>query len=373
VRVGIDATFIVPGRVGGAEHMLTNLVQGLGETAGPDDEVTVFTDHPWSASGPVSFRGPRGGGDRFRRIIQTVRPELKRFDAFLFANYFTPPFPRTAGRPRFVTVIHDLQYRHLPTYFSRQKRVWLRATHEATLRLADATVAISHDVRRDLLASYGARWADRVHTIHNPVSWTRFGADDGPPPVDGPYVLAVAAQYPHKNLDTLVRAFGALRRRGRHPDTRLVLAGQLGRNLSGVAWTRPLDDVIDAEGVRDAVYETGYLDDAQLGAAYRNAAVFAFPSRFEGFALPVVEALGFGLPVLTTRSTAIPEVTMGLATYLDDPLDADAMAERLDTMLEDPAAFAPAQTDIDHIRTAYAPAVVARRYRSLLRGDEVPT
>lgn len=373
MRIGVDATFIVPGRVGGAEHMLTNLVQGLGETAEPDDEVAVFTDHAWSAPGPVGFRRPRGGGDRFRRIIQTVRPELKHFDAFLFANYFTPPFPRTSARARFVTVIHDLQYRHFPANFSRQKRAWLRATHEATLRLADATVAISHDVRRDLLASYGARWANRVHTIHNPVSWTRFGADDGPPPVEGSYVLAVAAQYPHKNLETLVRAFGELRRRGHHADTRLVLAGQLGRNLSGVAWTRPLDDVIDAEGLRDAVHVTGYLDDEQLGAAYRHATLFAFPSRFEGFALPVVEALGFGLPVLTTRSTAIPEVTMGLATYLDDPLDAAAMAERLDEMLDDPAAFAPGEVDVGLVRTTYAPATVARRYRTLLRGEEAPS
>ena len=76
-----------------------------------------------------------------------------------------------------------------------------------------------------------------------------------------------------------------------------------------MAWTRPLEDVIDDVGVRDAVHVTGYLSDRALGDAYRYATVFAFPSRFEGFALPVVEALGFGLPVLTTRTTAIPEVT----------------------------------------------------------------
>lgn len=369
MRIGVDASFIDPGRVGGAEHMLTNLVQGLGEIAGTNDEVTVFTDHPWAAPGPVCFRDPRGGGDRFRRITRTVRSELKRFDAFLFANYFTPPFPRTERRPRFVTVIHDLQYRHFPGNFSRQKRLWLRAAHEATLRLADATIAISHDVRRDVLASYGARWADRVRTIHNPVSWTRFGTGEGPPPLDGPYVLAVAAQYPHKNLETLVRAFGAVRRSGRHLETRLVLAGQLGRNLSGVAWTRPLDDVIEAEGLADAIHVTGYLDDEQLGTAYRHASVFAFPSRFEGFALPVVEALGFGLPVLTTRTTAIPEVTLGLASYLDDPLDVDAMAKRLGTMLDEPAAFTPSHADAELVRSTYAPATIARHYRVLLEGD----
>ncbi len=370
MRIGVDASFIDPGRVGGAEHMLTNLVQGLGETAEGDDEVTVFTEHPWAAPAPVHFRHPRGRGDRFRRITRTVWPELSRFDAFLFANYFTPPFPRTSGRPRFVTVIHDLQYRHFPEHFSRRKRAWLRGAHEATLRLADETVAISHDVRRDVLASYGARWADRVRTIHNPVSWTRFDGD-APAPIEEPYVLAVAAQYPHKNLETLVRAFGALRRQGRHLDARLVLAGQLGHNLRGVAWTRPLDDVIASEDLGSAIHVTGYLGDEQLGAAYRRARMFAFPSRFEGFALPVVEALGFGLPVLTTRSTAIPEVTMGLATYLDDPLDVEAMAERIGSMLDDPAAFEPSASDVERVRAAYAPATIATRYRAVLRGDEV--
>lgn len=368
MRIGVDASFIDPGRVGGAEHMLTNLVEGLAAIAGPNDELEVFTDHPWPVEGPVAFTRPGAPGNRFVRITRALRPALEHLDAILFANYFTPPFPRTRARPRFVTVIHDLQYLHFPEHFSRQKRAWLRATHEATLRLADATVAISNDVRRDVLARYGPRWAGRVHTIHNPVSWSRFGEAGAPPPVDGRYVLAVAAQYPHKNLETLVRAFGELRARGRHDDVRLVLTGQLGSHLSGVAWTRPLDDVIDASGAREHVHVTGYLDDERLGACYRHAAMFAFPSRFEGFALPVVEALGFGLPVLTTRSTAIPEVTLGLATYLADPLDAAAMAERLGAMLDDPEAFRPSRADVERVRDAYAPARIASAYRELLAG-----
>jgi glycosyltransferase involved in cell wall biosynthesis len=371
VRIAVDASFIDPGRVGGAEHMLMNLVEGLALKAAPDDTLDVFTDRPWAAPDPTAFRPLAGAGNRFSRITWSLRGALHDFDAVLFSNYFTPPFPPSRRRPRFVTVIHDLQYLHFPEHFSRQKRLWLRASHEATLRLADATVAISHDVRRDILARYGRRWASRVHTIHNPVSWTRFGPDDraGPPPVEGPYVLAVAAQYPHKNLETLVLSFAQMRKRGAHPEVHLVLAGQLGAHLSGVAWTRPLDDVIDDAGVRDAVHVTGYLDDRALGDAYRHATVFAFPSRFEGFALPVVEALGFGLPVLTTRSTAIPEVTRGLATYLDDPLDASAMADRLEAMLDDPSAFHPGADEVARLRSTYAPETIARRYRELFERE----
>jgi glycosyltransferase involved in cell wall biosynthesis len=368
LRIAVDASFIDPGRVGGAEHMLMNLVHGLALSSHEGDTIEVLTDHSWTAPPPVRFSELRGGGNRFLRITRTLRGRLDRYDAVLFANYFTPPFPRTKGRPRFVTVIHDLQYLHFSENFSRQKRAWLRASHEATLRLADATVAISDDVRQDILRSYGGRWAGRVHTVHNPVSWERFGTpeQEGPPPVPGPYVLAVAAQYPHKNLEAVIRAFAQMRSAGRHLDTRLVLAGQLGENLSGIAWYRPLSQVIDELRLSEAVHVTGYLDDHRLGDAYRHATVFAFPSLFEGFALPPVEALGFGLPVLTSRRTALPEVTLGLATYLDDPMDVAVMADRLGAMLDDPDAFRPAPADIARVRDAYAPERIGAAYRALM-------
>jgi len=368
LRIAVDASFIDPGRVGGAEHMLMNLVHGLALSSEEGDTIEVLTDHPWAAPPPVHFAQLRGGRNRFLRITRTLRGRLDRYDAVLFANYFTPPFPRTRRRPRFVTVIHDLQYLHVSENFSRQKRAWLRAAHETTLRLADTTVAISNDVRRDVLRSYGGRWAGRVKTVHNPVSWDRFGSPEqaGPPPVTGRYVLAVAAHYPHKNLETLIRAFAQMHSAGRHRDTRLVLAGQLGENLSGIAWYRPLSGLIEELRLGEAVHVTGYLDDHRLGDAYRSAAVFAFPSLFEGFALPPVEALGFGLPVLTSRRTAIPEVTLGLATYLDDPLDAGVMAGHLDAMLERPDDFRPAAPEIDRIRETYAPARIGAAYRALM-------
>jgi glycosyltransferase involved in cell wall biosynthesis len=372
VRIAVDASFVDPGRVGGAEHMVANLVAGLAEACPPDDELVVYTDRPWPAPERVGFRPLRGGGARFGRITATLAGRLDRHDAVIFSNYFTAPFPRTRRRPRFATVIHDLQYLHYPGYFSRRKRTWLRAAHEATLRLADRTIAISEHARGDILARYGRRWAGRVEAIHNPISWDRFGdagaagaalpADIG----DAPFVLAVAAQYPHKNLATLVAAFGELRRRGAHPDVRLVLAGQLGTGLSGVAWTAPLGETIADAGVQDLVVETGYLDDAALGALYRRACVFAFPSLFEGFAMPPVEALGFGLPVLASRAASIPEVTMGLATYLDDPTDAAALADRLSAMLDDPASFRPGPADVERVREAYDPARIGRRYREVL-------
>ena len=371
MRIAVDASFVDPGRVGGAEQMVSNLVAGLAASCPADDEIVVYTDRPWPAATRVVFRGLHGPGNRFTRITATLRPHLGDHDAVLFSNYFTAPFPRTRRRPRFVTVIHDLQYLHLPGNFSWRKRAWLRATHEATLRFADETVAISEHVRNDVLARYGRRWAGRVVAIHNPISWARFD-QPGPLPAgvgEGPFVLAVAAQYPHKNLETLVRAFAELRTRGTHADVQLVLAGQAGARLSGVAWTTPLDRLIDDLGLRGTVVETGFLGDPALGALYRRATVFAFPSLFEGFAMPPIEALGSGLPVLTSREASIPEVTMGLAIYLDDPRDPRELADRLAMMLDDPDAARPSADEVARVRDAYDPARIGARYRAVLEGS----
>jgi glycosyltransferase involved in cell wall biosynthesis len=356
MRIGIDATFIVPGRVGGAEQMAVAVVEGVREAAAGDHELTVISDHPWP-SPAVRFRSPSGRGPRFPRIALTLAGR-RRYDAVLFTNYFTPPVPKRGAR--WVTVIHDLQYRHHPEYFSARKRAWLRAAHEATLRWADRVVTISEDVRDDVLRSYGRRWAPKVIAIHNPVDWERFGSDETPPDEDErPYVLSVAAQYPHKNLHTLITAFARVSQV--HPDLRLVLVGQLGSALRGIAWYRPVEDVIGRLGLADRVLVTGYVDDRTLGAWYRGARLFAFPSLFEGFAQPPVEALGFGLPVLASGRTSIPETTRGLARLLDDPTDAAAMADAMLEILADPASARPTAGAVGARRAGVAPGGVGRR------------
>jgi len=362
LRIAIDATFVIPGRVGGAEQMTMHLVEGL-RAAGADHELTVITDHPW-AEGAVGFRPSRGVGPRFIRIARTLLGE-PRYDAVLFTNYYTPPVPSRGTR--WVTVIHDLQYLHHPEFFSARKRAWLRASHQATLRLADRVVTISEHVRGDLLRSYGDRWGNKVVTIHNPVSWKRFGPDREAPDDDGrPYVLSVAAQYPHKNLDTLIAAFAKVA--VSEPDLRLVLVGQLGSSLRGIASYRRVEDTVDKLRLADRVLVTGYVDDRRLGAWYRGARLFAFPSLFEGFAQPPVEALGLGLPVLTSRRTSIPETTRGLATYLDDPLDPSAMAEAMLAILADPERFRPDPARVRELRASYEPALIGARYLEALIG-----
>jgi glycosyltransferase involved in cell wall biosynthesis len=90
--------------------------------------------------------------------------------------------------------------------------------------------------------------------------------------------------------------------------------------------------------------------------------MFAFPSVFEGFGMPAVEALGFDLPTLTTRRTAIPETTLGLAHYVEDPSDVDEWAERIIAMARDPTRHRPGEAGAARVRSRYAPDRIARAY-----------
>ena len=368
-RLLVTGHFVFAGRVGGAEHMFYNLVRGLGE-AGTPPGVLCASEHNLDPGFvaellPGQLVACGGNGSRFvGEQRAALRPGL-RADAVLFPNYFVPPLvPRRLGRV--ATVIHDVQFRHFPQYFAGRKRAWLTASQALAMRRADTVVAISGFVRDDLLSIYGSRFERKLATIPNPISWDRFGPPAGTEPgeqrpLERPYILSVAAQYAHKNLPVLVRAFAEVARRV--PDLMLVFCGQPYGGLRGVAGSRDgLEKLVAELGLEDRVHQTGYVDDRTLGRWYRHAAMFAFPSVFEGFGMPPVEALGFGLPTLTTTRTALPETTMGLAVGVADPLSAAEWADRLFQVWRDPAAFRPSPGDVARLRTRYSPAVVGRQY-----------
>jgi glycosyltransferase involved in cell wall biosynthesis len=129
-----------------------------------------------------------------------------------------------------------------------------------------------------------------------------------------------------------------------------------------------LSTLIRELGLENATTVTGYIDDRQLGALYRNASVFALPSLFEGFGMPAVQALGFGLPTITTRCGALPEVTRGLAIYVDDPLNPGDWADKLGKVLRHPEHYRLEPALIDEMRDGYAPERVALSYREVLLG-----
>jgi len=365
--------FVYAGRVGGAEHMAYNLVRGLNQ-AGADPVVLCtnrsnlwdqFVQECEHSAVPViecgGNRGPRFVIEQLACLDSSLHG-----DAILFPNYFLPPFiPARLGAP--AVVIHDFLYRHSPQYFSARKRAWLRVSHARAMRYAHEVIFISEFVRQDAIRWFGSI-ARRGIVIPNPISWDRFSESYGSPsPEDRPYILSVAAHYAHKQLDVLLKAFADFSRK--RPDYCLVLVGQLAGNLvSNSNSPSALGRLIAELQLTDRVRVTGYLTDAEVGNYYRYAAAFAFPSVFEGFGMPVVEALGFGLPCLTTRCTAIPEVTLGLATYVDNPADVGEWASRLQELVDAPRL---SSIQIQRVRDRYAPLTIGHQYKSALSGNRM--
>ena len=374
--IGIPAFFPPHQQSGGVFSVFDNLIRGfdqlLAEPRFRDLNFTVFH------GGAVR---PRPGANlhwqqvpqRFGRFISEARVaavEGGRSDALLFLNYHTPLVVRA---DRVVTIIHDLQYRHMPEFFSLPKRLRLRACHAVTLHKCHRVVTISGAVKDDMLRAYGSRWQDRIEVIWNPVSLERFdGATDQDFTGGRPYILCVAVDRPQKNLFRLIRAFAQVR--ARHPEYCLVLAGQLrshrrdAREKSAeISRTMPSAvDLVEDLGLADHVRVTGFVDDQTLGSLYRGATLCVLPSLFEGFGMPAVESLAMGKPTLVSGLPVLREITLGLAQYLDDPTDVGAMGEAIAEMLDHPEQYRPPDDRIDDVRHAFSPRTIAQRYIEVL-------
>lgn len=364
----IAGHFVRSGRVGGAEQMLYNLLLGLsikkvdttlmcGNRNNFSKEFIPILDN----SQTIQIIECGGEGNRFISEQRSCIKKSLSSDAILFPNYFVPPIlPSRLGRVG--VVIHDFQYRHYPQYFSAKKRAWLHMSQAASMRLADKVIVISDFVKNDAIRIFGEKFAHKIAVIPNALSWKRFSDGIGyVRPKNDRYILSVAAQYPHKNLDTLIRAFSIVA--SKDSGIQLVLCGQNYNGLSGVMRrNKTIGHLISELGLTERIHLTGFVDNKSLAKWYEHAEMFVFPSIFEGFGMPPVEALSFSLPTLTTRMTAIPETTLGLAQMVDDPFNVNEWASHILKILRNPGLYKPTLQSVEKIRNLYDPATIASSY-----------
>jgi len=333
LRIGVNALYLIPGSVGGTEIYLRALLRALAQIdAGRDarNEYFVFTNQETGPDlvpqQPNFHQMPQPVRARHRpaRIVweQTGLPlAVARLglDALLNPGFTAPVY---CGCPA-VTVFHDMQHKRHPEHFSRLDLLSWRvllfaAAHRATLLLAD-----SDATRADVLRYYRLP-AAKVRVVRLGVDPAFFGLARAPEKL----LLTVSTLHPHKGLDALLRAFAQFRRA--QPDFRLVIAGLRGFHAEA------LERLREELKLTGAVEFTGWVPREQLYDLYRRAWAFLYPSTFEGFGMPVVEALAAGIPTGCSNIEPLAAIA-GDAALLFEPGDGAAICGAMARLATDDA------------------------------------
>ena len=336
MRIAIDAHSVGTG-LGGNESYATNLIEALAEI----DQTNCYTLYVTKREAVERF-GNRWPNFSVRstlphtpliRIPLTLSAELRRNPVDVLHVQFTaPPFSPCPV----VVSIHDLSFEHLPQTFRWRSRKQLRITVRRTARQASQVIALSKYARNDIVKTYQVSpdkisviplaASDHFRPISDEEELQRVRQTYG---IEGEYMLSVGAIQPRKNLGRLVAAYSHLR--GAKPEgklPKLVLAGKC-------AWLydETLRAIKELE-LSDSIILTGYVPESDLPALYSGALCFIYPSYFEGFGLPPLEAMQCGVPVIVGDRTSLPEV-VGDAAVLVDPFDVYALAAAIEKVVSD--------------------------------------
>ena len=333
-RIGVNALYLIPGGVGGTEIYLRELLAALARIDTTRDYF-VFTNLETGADlvpRQSNFHWkPQAVHARFRpaRILweQTVLPlEASRYrlDVMFNPGFTAPIFALCPS----VTVFHDLQHRRHPEHFRWFDLPFWRLLLWASARRSRKLIAVSEATRVDLQRFYKFT-PGKIVVIPHGVDPAFFALDRSVDPngidsnVSGDYVLCVSTLHPHKNLDRLIRAYASRKR-----DFKLMLTGLRGFH------TQSIESLITTLGVADLVHLTGWIAREELLRVYARARAFIYPSTFEGFGMPVLEAMAAGIPVACSDIPPLREVASTAALYFD-PLDENAIAGALEQITSD--------------------------------------
>lgn len=328
-RIGVNALYLIPGGVGGTEIYLRSLLSALAEI----DSVNRYFIFTNRETGPDLVPG----GANFTQVPQAVRAVFRparllweqtalplaalrlKLDVLLNPG-FTAPIASSCAQ---VTVFHDLQHKRHPEYFRWFDLPFWNFFLYWSAQVSQCVLADSEATAADLRAWYRLP-ESKLRIVPLGVDAAFFGLAARRSPER--FLLAVSTLHPHKNLDGLLRAFAEFRRA--HPEFRLVVCGIHG------FFSAELHALRDSLGLDGAVDFPGWIPREKLHDLYSRAWAFIYPSRFEGFGLPVLEALAAGVPTACSEIEPLSGIAATAALKFD-PADPHAIAEAMHRIATD--------------------------------------
>lgn len=337
-KIVIDLLWIRPGKVGGTESYVRNLLDGF-HNLEEDFDFTLLV----SLDNADTFRHYEKDR-RYHILVANIKSEniAKRIlwqnlfqNRFLrrhgFRHCFEPVYckPWLNGGIRYTCVICDLQALHYPKYQQFLEVVYSRLCWRMDIINADRIVTISQWVKSDIVQKYHRK---DIEVIYTPILVKedevadfellkcKYGIDKKQ------FFYTVSQLRAHKNLKTLINIMDKIvnnkAQYGDLPD-KLLISG-----VNGIA-AEELKGQIKSKNLQNAVVLTGFVSNEERNSLYQNCHTFLFPSIFEGFGMPPIEAMLFKTRVITTKCTSIPEVTQDKAVYVNDPFDVDEWIDKI--------------------------------------------
>lgn len=332
MRIGIDLRALAQGRSSGVEEYVKQFLCAVFSMDRANDYVLflnawkkVLPDLQWTESFPnVTIKRFRIPNKILNFFLWYARfPKLDRLlggvDCFFMSNI---NFGRVSRRAKLLLTVHDLSFEHYPETFSLKRRAWHFFVNPKSLcDAADRIIAVSDATRDDLCATYAVD-ADKVSTIHSAASQYYRVMDRNDLSLVSvrekyalPYkfILSLGTLEPRKNITSIIRAYAALRdRKQKEADQhKLVIAGE-----RGWKW-HAIEEEIARSPYGADILRVGFIADDDKPALYNLASLFVYPSFYEGFGFPPLEAMQCGTPVITSNASSLPEIVADAAIMID--------------------------------------------------------
>lgn len=362
-KIAIDLLWLRPGGVGGTESYIRNLLDGWMKLQESFDFTLLV-----SKDNAETFRKYEAD-ERFHLLIADVNSQgiAKRIiwqnlhqNRFLrkngFKRCFEPVYckPWLNGGIRYTCVIHDLQAYHYPNYHPLHEVLYSKLCWQMDAWNAERIIAISDWVKSDIEQKYHRK---DVEVIYNPIlvnakalaDFTTFQDRYGIEKKS--FFYTVCQLIPHKNIGTLIKMMKRIKEQESDLPQKLLISGINGNSAE------VLLKEIEQNGLQESIIFTGYIQEEERNTLYKNCHSFLFPSVFEGFGMPPVEAMRFGARVITTKCASIPEVTQNKALYVDDPYSVTDWIRKIRSEER--------MGDLDF--EVYAPDKIAKKYLDTLR------